>query len=222
MIIIKTTNGDQFINDATVNRVAHNRNTHTVTIHKGTVGTFEYAEHTIEHVEGVIYTNEAQATSWSDEGSLIKKMQDVIDQQKHELEFLGEMVKRLQSDLRHYSSDIIQVINYRKEGEMSDETAKRIRDDAETMKASGNMNIWELRTSYEKEQPDSKSAETALIGELNEQLESSFSNIRQLEAKLKEAERMKEAYRQGSERLYERNLWQRIVNEPVNLPMPCL
>jgi len=222
MIIIKTTNGDQFINDATVNRVAHNRNTHTVTIHKGTVGTFEYAEHTIEHVEGVIYTNEAQATSWSDEGSLIKKLQDIIDQQKHELGFLNEQVKRLQSDLRHYSSDIIQVINYRKEGEMSDETAKRIRDDAETMKASGNMNIWELRTSYEKEQPDSKSAETALIGELNEQLESSFSSIRQLEAKLKEAERMKEAYKLSSELLYERNLWQRIVNEPVNLPMPLL
>ena len=222
MIIIKTTNGDQFINDATVNRVAHNRDTHTVTIHKGTVGTFEYAEHTIEHVEGVIYTNEAQATTWSDEGSLIKKMQDVIDKQKHELGFLNEMVKRLQSDLRHYSSDIIQVINYHKESEMSAETAKRIRDDAETMKESGNMNIWELRTSYEKEQPDSKSAETALIGELNEQLESSLASIRQLEAKLKEAERMKEAYRDGSERLYERNLWQRIVNEPVNLPMPLL
>lgn len=222
MIIVKTTNGDQFINDATVNRVAHNRDTHTVTIHKGTVGTFEYAEHTIEHVEGVIYTNEAQATSWSDEGSLIKKMQDVIDKQKHELGFLNEQVKRLQSDLRHYSSDIIQVINYHKEGEMSADTAKRIRDDAETMKERGNRNIWELRTSYEKEQPDSKSAETALIGELNEQLESSFASIRQLEAKLKEAERMKEAYKQGSERLYERNLWQRIVNEPVNLPMPLL
>lgn len=222
MIIVKTTNGDEFINDATVNRVAHNRETHTVTIHKGTVGTFEYAEHTIEHVEGVIYTNEAQATSWSDEGSLIKKMQDVIDKQKHELGFLNEQVKRLQSDLRHYSSDIIQVIDYHKEGEMSADTAKRIRDDAETMKESGNRNIWELRTSYEKEQPDSKSAETALIGELNEQLESSFASIRQLEEKLKEADRMKEAYKQGSERLYERNLWQRIVNEPVNLPMPLL
>ena len=105
---------------------------------------------------------------------------------------------------------------------MSDETAKRIRDDAETMKASGNRNIWELRAPYDKEHPDSKTAETALIGELNEQLESSFASIRQLVAKLKEADRMKEAYKQGSERLYERNLWQRIVNEPVNLPMPLL
>ena len=222
MIIIKTTNGDQFINETDVSRVEHCKDTHTVNIYKGTVGTFQYAEHTIEHVEGICYSNESQPTSWSDEGSVIKKMQDVIDKQKHELGFLNEMVKRLQSDLRHYSSNIIQVINYRKEGEMSDETAKRIRDDAETMKASGNRNIWELRAPYDKEQPDSKSTETALIAELNEQLESSFASIRQLEAKLKEAERMKEAYRQGSERLYERNLWQRIVNEPVILPIPCL
>lgn len=219
MIIVKTTNGDQFINDETVNRVAHHKDTHTVTIHKGTVGTFQYSEHTIEHVDGVIYTNGAQATLWQDEGSIIKKMQDIIDKQKHELGFLGEMVKRLQSDLRHYSSNIIQVINYRKDGEMSDETAKRIRDDAETMKASGNRNIWELRASYDKEQPDSKSTETALIAELNEQLENNFANIRQLEAKLKETDRMRESYRQGSERLYKRNLWQRIKNEPVMLPM---
>lgn len=218
MIIVKTTNGDQFINDTTVNRVAHNKDTHTVTIHKGTVGTFQYAEHTIEHVEGVIYTNEAQATQWRDEGSIIKKMQDIIDKQKHELGFLGEMVKRLQSDLRHYSSNIIQVINYRKDGEMSDETAKRIRDDAETMKASGNRNIWELRAPYDKEHPDSKTAETALIAELNEQLESSFASIRRIEAQLREAVRLKEAYKRGSEKLYDRNLWQRIKNERANLP----
>ena len=217
MIIVKTTNGDQFINDATVNRVAHNKDTHTVTIHKGTVGTFQYAEHAIEHVEGVIYTNEAQATQWQDEGSLIKKLQGIIDQQKHELGFLNEMVKRLQSDLRHYSSNIIQVINYRKDGEMSDETAKRIRDDAETMKESGNRNIWELRAPYEKERPDSKTAETALIGELNEQLESSFASIRRIEAQLKEAVRMKEAYKRGSDKLYARTLWQRILNKKVEL-----
>ena len=127
------------------------------------------------------------------------------------------MVKRLQSDLRHYSSNIIQVINYRKDGEMSDETAKRIRDDAETMKESGNMNIWELRAPYEKEHPDSKTAETALIGELNEQLESSFASIRRIEAQLKEAVRMKEAYKRGSDKLYARTLWQRILNKKVEL-----
>lgn len=219
MIIVKTTNGDQFINDTTVSMVAHHKDTHTVTIHKGTSGTSQYAENTIEHVETVIYTNEAQATQWKDAGSIIKKMQDVIDEQKHELGFLGEMVKHLQSDLRHYSSNIIQVISYRKEGEITEETAKRIRDEAEKMKASGYRNIWELRAPYDKEHPDSKSTETALIAELNEQLENSFANIRQLEEKLQEAVRTKEAYKQDCERLYKRNLWQRIVNEPINLPM---
>ena len=196
MIIVKTTNGDQFINETAVSRVEHCKDTHTVNIYKGTVGTFQYAEHTIEHVEGICYSNESQPTNWSDEGSLIKKLQGIIDQQKHELGFLNEMVKRLQSDLRHYSSNIIQVINYRKDGEMSDETAN---------------------APYEKEHPDSKTAETALIGELNEQLESSFASIRRIEAQLKEAVRMKEAYKRGSEKLYARTLWQRILNKKVEL-----
>lgn len=217
MIIVKTTNGDQFINETVVSRVEHCKDTHTVNIYKGTVGTLQYAEHTIEHVEGICYSNDSQPTSWNDEGSLIKKLQGIIDQQKHELGFQDEVVKRLQSDLRHYSSNIIQVINYRKDGEMSDETAKRIRDDAETMKASGNRNIWELRAPYEKEHPDSKTAETAIIGELNEQLESSFASIRRLEALLEEAVRMKEAYKRGSDKLYARTLWQRILNKRVEL-----
>ena len=217
MIIVKTTNGDQFINETDVSRVEHCKDTHIVNIYKGTVGTFQYAEHTIEHVEGICYSNESQPTSWSDEGSLIKKLQGIIDQQKYELGFMNEMVKRLQSDLRHYSSNIIQVINYRKDGEMSDDTAKRIRDDAETMKESGNRNIWELRAPYEKEHPDSKTAETALIGELNEQLESSFASIRRIEAQLKDAVRMKEAYKRGSDKLFARTLWQRILNKKVEL-----
>ncbi len=216
MIIVKTTNGDQFINETGVSRVEHCKDTHTVNIYKGE-GSFQYAEHTIEHVEGISYSNDSQPTSWNDEGSLIKKLQGIIDQQKHELGFLNEMVKRLQRDLRYYSSNILQEMNYRKDGEMSDQAAKRIREDAEAMKASGNRNIWELRAPYEEKHPDSKTAETALIGELNEQLESSFASIKRIEAQLKEAVRMKEAYRRGSDKLFARTLWQRILNKKVEL-----
>lgn len=221
MIIIKTSNGDVLVNDQQMKMVEHDHANHVVRLidTSGTIGL--YARHpyaTIEHVESVIYTNNAQPTEWKDEGSLVKSLQGIIDRQKYDIAFLNEMIKRLQSDLRHYSSNIIQVINYRKEGEMSDETAKRIRDDAETMKASGNRNIWELRASYDQEHPDSKTAETALIAELNEQLESSLANIRQLEAQLREAVRLKEAYKRGSEQLYARTLWQRIKNERVSLP----
>ena len=212
MIIVKTTNGDQFINDATVNRVAHNKDTHTVTIHKGTVGTFQYAEHTIEHVEGVIYTNEAQATQWQDEGSLIKKLQGIIDQQKHELGFLNEMVKRLQSDLRHYSSNIIQVINYRKEGDMSDETAKRIRDDAETMKGKGNANIWEYRHPYDKEHEGEEYIEGKVIQTLREEVETLSHSLSELKD---EMETMKRRHAIHVTDIYARTLWQRIVNKTI-------
>lgn len=221
MIIIKTSNGDVLVNDQQMKMVEHDHANHVVRLidTSGTIGL--HARHpyaTIEHVEGIIYTNNAQPTEWKDEGSLVKSLQGIIDRQKYELGFLNEMIKGLQSDLRHYSSNIIQVINYRKEGDMSDETAKRIRDDAETMKASGNRNIWELRVFYDQEHPDSKTAETALIGELNEQLEISFASIRRIEAQLREAVRLKEAYKRGSEQLYARNLWQRIKNKRVNLP----
>ena len=218
MIIIKTSNGDVLVNDQQMKMVEHDHANHVVRVTdtSGTMGlAMRHPYATIEHVEAVIYTNNAQPTEWKDEGSLVKSLQGIIDRQKYDLGFLNEMVKRLQSDLRHYSSNIIQVINYRKEGDMSDETAKRIRDDAETMKGKGNANIWELRAPYEKEHPDSKTAETALIGELNEQLESSFASIRRIEAQLKEAVRMKEAYKHGSEKLYARTLWQRIVNKTV-------
>ena len=47
MIIVKTTNGDQFINETAVSRVEHCKDTHTVNIYKGTVGTFQYAGQTV-------------------------------------------------------------------------------------------------------------------------------------------------------------------------------
>ena len=37
------------------------------------------------------------------------------------------------------------------------------------------------------------------------------------ESELKEAVRMKEAYKCGSEKLYDRTLWQRILNKKVEL-----
>lgn len=218
MIIIKTSNGNVLINDQQMKMVVHDHVDHVVRLIDagGTMGMcMRHPYATIEHVESIIYTNDAQPTEWKGEGSIIKEMQDIIDKQKSELAHLNWIAKRLQSDLRLYSSNIAQIIDYHTKEEMSDDIAKRIRDEAEKMKAKGNANIWDDHHPYDKEQPDSKSTETALIAELNEQLENSLANIRQLESKLKEADRMKEVYRQRSERLYARNLWQRIVNKTV-------
>ena len=75
MIIVKTKNGDRFINDKAVTMVEHDREKAVVHVH-GDKGMF----FRIEDVEGVIYTNDAQPTSWKDEGSELEKLKAKYDE----------------------------------------------------------------------------------------------------------------------------------------------
>ena len=77
MIIVKTKNGDRFINDKAVTMVAHDREKAVVNAH-GENGAYYH----IEDVEGIIYTNDAQPTSWKDEGSEIQRLKKELDEQK--------------------------------------------------------------------------------------------------------------------------------------------
>lgn len=215
MIIIKTSNGDVLINDQQIKMVEHDHANHVVRLidTRGTIGlAMRHPYVTIEHVEGIIYTNNAQPTSWKDEGSLVKSLQGIIDRQKYDIGFLNEMIKRLQSDLRHYSSNIIQVINYRKEGEMSDKTAKRIRDDAETMKDKGNANLWEYRHPYDKEHEGEEYVEGKVIQTQNEQIETLSHSLSELKD---EMETMRRHHAIHVTDIYSRSLWQRIFNKTV-------
>ena len=77
MIIVKTKNGDRFINDKAVTMVAHDREKAVVNAH-GENGAYYH----IEDVEGIIYTNDAQPTSWKDEGSEIQRLKKELDEQR--------------------------------------------------------------------------------------------------------------------------------------------
>lgn len=77
MIIVKTKNGDRFINDKAVTMVAHDREKAVVNAH-GENGAYYH----IEDVEGIIYTNDAQPMHWKDEGSEIKRMKKELDEQR--------------------------------------------------------------------------------------------------------------------------------------------
>lgn len=72
MIIVKTKNGDRFINDKAVAMVEHERERAVVNAY-GANGDRDVFFH-IEDVEGIIYTNDAQPTSWKDEGSEIQRL----------------------------------------------------------------------------------------------------------------------------------------------------
>ena len=77
MIIVKTKNGDRFINDKAVTMVEHDREKAVVNAH-GENGAYYH----IEDVEGIIYTNDAQPTSWKDEGSEIQRLMKSLDEQR--------------------------------------------------------------------------------------------------------------------------------------------
>ena len=69
MIIVKTKNGDRFINDKAVTMVEHDREKAVVTAYRD-----DGASYNIKDVEGIIYTNDAQPTEWKDEGSEIQRL----------------------------------------------------------------------------------------------------------------------------------------------------
>ena len=77
MIIVKTKNGDRFINDKAVTMVEHEREKAVVNAY-GDKGVFFH----IEDVEGIIYTNDAQPTSWKDEGSEIQRLKKELDEER--------------------------------------------------------------------------------------------------------------------------------------------
>lgn len=77
MIIVKTKNGDRFINDKAVPIVEHDREKAVVNVYGDKGYLFE-----IKDVEGIIYTNDAQPTSWKDEGSEIQRLMKSLDEQR--------------------------------------------------------------------------------------------------------------------------------------------
>ena len=86
MIIIKTKNGDRFVNDKAFDMVEHDREKAVVNCYGGK------GEHRIENVEAVLYTSDAQPVHWQDEGSAMKRMQEslnerdeVLSKQRNEL-----------------------------------------------------------------------------------------------------------------------------------------
>ena len=77
MIIVKTKNGDRFINDKAVTMVEHDSVNAVANVY-GDKGVYYF----IEDVEGIIYTNDAQPTSWKDEGSEIQRLTKLLSEQR--------------------------------------------------------------------------------------------------------------------------------------------
>jgi hypothetical protein len=74
MIIVKAKNGDYFINDKAVTMVGHDEEKAIVKVYCDN-GPSRY----IEDVELVQYINDAEPTSWKDEGSEVQKLKAELE-----------------------------------------------------------------------------------------------------------------------------------------------
>lgn len=85
MIIVKTNNGDRFINEAETLQVIHIKDKALVEVWPSRWGNQQQQPqyYIIENVESVIYTT--QETKWKDEGSEIQRMKAVIEKKEKEL-----------------------------------------------------------------------------------------------------------------------------------------
>ena len=116
MIIVKTNNGDRFINEAETLQVSHNKDKALVEVWPSRWGNQQQQPqyYIIEHVESVIYTT--QETKWRDEGSeletLKKRLEDIcklVDQyRKKETEniILENRIVQLQEKLRDFGCEL--------------------------------------------------------------------------------------------------------------------
>ena len=82
MIIVKTNNGDRFINEAETLQVNHIRDNALVEVWPSRWCNQQQQPqyYIIEHVESVIYTT--QETKWKDEGSEIQRIMKSLDEQR--------------------------------------------------------------------------------------------------------------------------------------------
>lgn len=94
MIIVKTKNGDSFINDKAVTIVEHNKEKATVRFicdKTGNTGN-------IYNVECVIYNNESQPISWQENGSEIERLKAKLDEYQELKELCANLLKLKETD----------------------------------------------------------------------------------------------------------------------------
>lgn len=220
MIIVKTSNGDVFINDNELIKLTHDRHNHFVyALMKGENSGIRIRHiKPIEKVESVTYINEQTSTERKDDGSEIAFLRQQLADEKNLCSFMHTMAKQIEDHLRHLANDIIQEVNYG--DEIPAEIRKRLRDRAEESKAySLDDSKWYERRQYMETHKQQAEAEAARTAELNEKVEQQAARIIELENELAytKGELIKfqievSGQNEANEPQTKRNFWQRIFN----------
>ena len=203
MIIIKTANGDSFINESEAQSVTHNKEHNFVTI------TFKdgHSENAFQ-VESMYYTNK-QDVEIRDNGLLMAAVASDVEYYKEMNESACRYLKEV-ADRRNQMERM--VVEMFESPDSSPEYRKRFVDEIKEVWSNRpgtiEAELYEYRTIpyYHKLRQDSH--------EKGEEIEKEFVRM---SAKIKELEEMKERFRKAGERLMLRNLWQRIFNKKTYL-----
>lgn len=222
MIIVRTDNGDMFVNENELKSLQHNRETHTVTMEWKNNPAFRIPLMPITQVNAVVYLNKEQPVQWCDEGVAVKYLQKSIESYKTELSCRKEIIDELKSRLRSLGHDCVQWVEYY-HNDMPDNLREQMRDRGEAAKAYVNHGEDEMyKRNYMQTHKPPKEIEDDAVLKLSHQIEemdcelrNKDAEIRGLDNRVKSAEKWAKAHRETNERLMQRNLWERIINKEV-------
>lgn len=203
MIIIKTSNGDAFVNEAEMQQVEHLRDKRQVKI------TTRVGVRTINDVEAVLYaTNISQ---WQDEGSQVAKLHSLVTQLEHERTIRVEAYRQLHDLFESENNDLRQAVKAIEDG-VEDWTARFLKDKWER--------IVYRRTQVENLEKNISDQEENTRKIAQEQIEQDNELERQRQQEREEQENLINVLRHQVMdadlmlgRMKNRSLWQRIRNK---------
>ena len=202
MIVIKTANGDRFINEAEVKNVQHNKSACLVTI-KFKDGTFDVAY----GVESMYYTNKAD-TEIRDNGLMFGGAIEDMEYWKEMCKSAEAYVKRVCERRDELERFILDYIGTPEAGSYQE---RFIREMKEARSGRADNYEYELRQYREFPYFHRVGKDSKLKGD---EAEKEFKRLtKELHTQREWADR----YREANDRIMKRNLWQRIINKKTYL-----
>ena len=209
MIIIKTTNGDVFVNENDIVSVTHNREVHTAFIDKKEILVFQKPP--IEHVESVKYINDQTGKEWEDTGSQVAYLQEHVSKMKEENNYAYKWINELEDALRDFASEMIQIVQYHHE-QIPDDICKQMRDHGEDMKRIVSADgITTRRRQWIEALKAAEVSEDDKTHELYKTIEDQDATIRQMKdeiQRMKNEQRMSELFNEPTE-YQQPSLWEK-------------
>ena len=213
MIIIKTENGSELIDEKYFSRVYHDRRRKKVLLFSNKVPG-GYPE-TIYKVESVTYANEAHPTEWKEEGSLVEYLNDRIKNLSSRLKYQYEISDKMKDALRKLGTYLEIFVNVHHE-EIPSKLSKELSDQGTEAKGVANSEEGWVFSEYAKKLQQGKQMEAdevmrlnGIINDLNIELE----NAKNCEDGFNRYKSLCERHEEAMKRIMSRNLIERIINK---------